>query len=433
MIEENETEIASSNLPNVINMSKVKCSILEHGYNAIEMPFYFCNCDIDQKNPICIECSLICHKGHVLSKIKNNDPTKEKEKVLCECGMKCHQMDENVEKLDVYEPKCYFHEFSINSKINVYYVGPTSKICMFCFNFCNEKDENPFIRTIADSSETVPNCECRNELHHDVKSIYLKINLIFKEKANFENLYPAQIINLIYLSKKTFKNVFISFERYERKLEKSLNDPKFTFDENIHHSNYFNILLSIATISSHKNNFRYFSESVKNCFNIDLLYKILEKKFVSDISGHMNFRARFIDCVYRIRVGSDFCLCPDIKISDLENMSPWQRLIYSSNTNFSSNFNKVYFNDTNNNIIDKLIDGLNSLTKGRFTKLMGFESYFKLTNFLKKFAKFGFFNNNQKLRYCVSVEEFFSKNYDFKKKYVNNESDKMKMRGNIIP
>jgi hypothetical protein len=114
-------------------------------------------------------------------------------------------------------------------------------------------------------------------------------------------------------------------------------------------------------------------------------------------------------------------------------MSPWQRLIYSSNTNFSSNFNKIYFNDTNNNIIDKLIDGLNSLTKGRFTKLMGFESYFKLTNFLKKFAKFGFFNNNQKLRYCVSVEEFFSKNYDFKKKYVNNESDKMKMRGNIIP
>ena len=225
MIEENETEIASSNLPNVINMSKVKCSILEHGYNAIEMPFYFCNCDIDQKNPICIECSLICHKGHVLSKIKNNDPTKEKEKVLCECGMKCHQMDENVEKLDVYEPKCYFHEFSINSKINVYYVGPTSKICMFCFNFCNEKDENPFIRTIADSSETVPNCECRNELHHDVKSIYLKINLIFKEKANFENLYPAQIINLMYLSKKTFKNVFISFDTKEslKKVSTTLN------------------------------------------------------------------------------------------------------------------------------------------------------------------------------------------------------------------
>jgi hypothetical protein len=83
-------------------------------------------------------------------------------------------------------------------------------------------------------------------------------------------------------------------------------------------------------------------------------------------------------------------------------------------------------------VIDKLTNSMMNFTKAKFIKIIAYESFIKLTNLLKNFAKFGMFSHEQKLRYCVAVEEFFTKNLEFKKKFVHNEEDRLQLRGNIF-
>jgi hypothetical protein len=435
MIEEKKsTNEIKSELPNVIKMRKVACKILENGYNSIEMPYYFCNCDIDQKNPICVECAIQCHKekGHLLYEIKNNTENEIKEKVICECGMKGHQMDGSNEKHELYDPTCSFHEYSIYSKINVFYKGADSNLCIFCFKFCVGEQKDNFTRTIAESSAKVPNCSCKHSLHNDVKNLYEKTNEIFHEYHNLESLVPTKFLNLIVKCEKTFKNVFYSFERYLLKLEENMDDPKYVFDENIHFSKFYNILNTISVMSKQHTTMKYYSDNIKKYFNITLFCKILDKNVDFDFVRIMTFRKNFLDCVNKIVIGADFTLCPELKISDIENLTPFQRLIINSNTKNITNFNTNYFKNRRKNVIDKLTNSMMTFTKAKFIKIIAYESFIKLTNLLKNFAKFGMFSHEQKLRYCVAVEEFFSKNLEFKKKFVHSEEDRLQLRGNYI-
>ena len=231
--EENEKE----DLQIIRQMKSVNCKVLENGFKLKEIEFYFCNCDIDQKDPICVECAQNCHSGpgHILSE-------KYKNKQICECGIKRHRVvnnfNSNIEEKR-YKTTCFFYELSTFSGLNVIYesINTSKEICMFCFNFCVQSypiNEQYFQRKIVNGNSEIQGCSCTNHKHKDIKFIFSQVNeMVNIHKYNFENLTNVHLLNLIFMTDKLKTNIYSSFLRYLNDLKGLITNETYKFDSQI--------------------------------------------------------------------------------------------------------------------------------------------------------------------------------------------------------
>ena len=123
--------------PKLVQKAKLikDCTILKYGIKPSNevIEYTFCKtCDINLIYPICIPCIEECHRGH---NIKRNYL---KGHIKCMCGEKLHTFDQVNKKDETIS--CLFSEWSVKSKLNVYYMTKFNKpLCIFCHNFCNDK------------------------------------------------------------------------------------------------------------------------------------------------------------------------------------------------------------------------------------------------------------------------------------------------------
>jgi len=292
--------------PKVIQEPKIiasmllnKCSVLELGFKASVIPYYYCiTCDVDQNEPVCIECSNNCHKGHMLSELKNDENSQKKEKVVCECGIKGHKIETN-EIEGKYIKKCFFHELSSLSKLNVFFTKPDNvNICMFCNKFCvNPEESKNMKKMIEKESQKVPECNCSGRLHDNINDIYNALSIIYKFENSFEKLTPTQIINLLFMSDDLFTNLFTNLENSYDKIKTELEIENSELNSKIQHSVYAKAISVFAKIvrESHIKR-KYFSNNVKKLFDLSVFSTVLLKKYNTDQVGVVNFRFDFFDC-----------------------------------------------------------------------------------------------------------------------------------------
>ena len=192
------------------------------------------------------------------------------------CGEMNHILETKKRKTNnLYVPKCLFHEWSIVSGQNVYYETDIGKkICMYCRNFC-EYDEEKLIKK---REKKVPACEC--ESHYNIKDIFVNINKIASNYINFEfeNLSLIHFMNLLFISKKSFENVYKPFETYVEKFRKEVMLDKFQFDPNMGFSVFSFANSNFSFLVFYIKNFYYFSESIKKYFTSDYIFRCLEVK-----------------------------------------------------------------------------------------------------------------------------------------------------------
>jgi hypothetical protein len=406
-----------------------KCSIMKNGVKPYEGSFYFCSCDPDQKDPICLECKNICHKGHVVL----DKPFQLVH--MCQCGLKNHKITSDMKNENAYDRTCYFHELSMFSNVHIYYriflPDHHKNICMFCNFFClphyTEQERKHIEKTKVNNKDEIPRCQCNYEVHKDVQDIYACINYlkIYNLKATLEknrNLLgyfsSTSFLNTIFLTDRLKKNIYSSFIYFINKLKTEIKNPEYEFDPRMNYSSFYWSLQNIVAISnkiSGKHSF-YFSDKIKEFFSLEFIYDILDKKFTQHNKSTWDIKSAILQCYRKITFNSDMASIPNFKFEDMANLSPLIRLILMSNVKkCENNFVRENFEnlESSSNLIDKLLSILKSLNKTSQLEMRA-NMIFNILHMLKKLSKHYLFSNEQILNYCKIVD------------FIINELDKLR-------
>lgn len=384
-------------------IKSVKCDLLEYGNKKSMMEFYFCSCDPDQKDPICRECALKCHANHSLS-------LPYKGENICQCGLKNHRITSDLKSDNFYVSTCYFHEISTFSNINLFYETEELKnICIFCKNFCYTSSKKKDIQFKRSYDSEVPPCDCENEEHIDIKYIFKCMNRLFDKKANnLESLSPTHMMNVIFRSERLLKNVYSSFIFYINKLKESILQADFELDPRMNYSSFYWSLQNFSSIAFKAQYLLYFSTEAQNYFTYQLAIEILDKKFNYSNNNIWLFKSFYFNCFNKITLGSALCNVARYSIDDFENFSPLQRLVITSNIKSNTKFLATYIEDPKHNIIDHILSNLTLFNHSRINYFKnGLNLIFILSSTLKKFAKLYLFTSEQKLKYCIILDELF--------------------------
>lgn len=481
-------------IDNIIKMKKIKhCTVLEQGMKKQLMDFYFCSCDPDQKDPICLACAESCHRGdgHILSK-------KYRSLQVCLCGYKNHKFEKQ-EIEGGFSTKCCFYELSQKSGLYTYYKAVNSNfiLCIICFSICKQKLFNigRMIKKQAPSESQVPPCECYCKNHTDIKSTYKMVNMFFsgnelsissnkmttsmnfqiftfdinnhnstsfnlEKKVDLEYLTPSQTLNCIFQSKtlrNTLYNALINI------LEKINSSENFEFDSRIGYSNQFLALLNVSNLAKFELTFPYYSEKVRALFDIEILYKIIKKSFDPLQTDIWRYKILYLESFFKIVLFEDINKFPQYSLNDYENMSPFQRLQVSTIIQQDAYFMKKYLgvcdnsdkymniNPKNINMIDLILEEIETICKSnqdsnamfndeedsKGQRFYRFCFLFKLCSVIKLFARFNLLKYVQTKRYLSVVEILFYQLNDFQEKrnnklIINNTEKVKKSSKNII-
>jgi len=369
----------------------VQCTILKEGYKKVEMKYFFCKCDPDQKDPICDECSKICHVGEGHEIIEGTIG-----KQICHCGERNHVLETKKKSDKTYNTKCFFHEWSINSGTNVFYeTNSKLNICMYCRNFCNYESNQLTKR----KEKKVPTCDC--DKHLNVKDVFLNLNkiAIHYNLYEFENLSLTQMINLIFNSKKSFENIYKPYEIYLKKFRSDLLEDTFVFDPNIGFSVFSYANSNFSLFFTSIKYYYYFSNSIKKNFTSEYVLKCIETK--GDSNSFWAIKNN-IFCIFRIlSFLGDFSFCPFLKINDILNLHPLQRLLLASNVRDNPTIMNKYVNNLNFDLLKKSMDIIEKFCISK-TKINGNQIHImkNLYSICKIYGKFNLFNNDTIIRFC---------------------------------
>ena len=186
------------------------CLLMTEGFHSKKKKFYFCTCDPDCQNPLCINCVQKCHYEHWKKNNKIlNDLQTDKRNALCHCGMKNHIVLENEGKTDfVYDEQCQFLEWSITTKNYAYYEdenNPDEVLCMFCYKCC-KGEPSGYVRKSDELLCRRLKCCC---MHEDYLNVFEKIGkLVSINPFSFEKFSGIQFLNMLLKSSKSFENSF---------------------------------------------------------------------------------------------------------------------------------------------------------------------------------------------------------------------------------
>lgn len=412
-VELNEHQTNTEEFELVKIQKSVKCTILKEGYKKVEMKYFFCKCDPDQKDPICVECSRICHTGEGHEIIEGTIG-----KQICHCGERNHILETKKKTDKTYNPKCFFHEWSINSGLNVYYeTNSNMKICMYCRNFCNYETQN----LTKKKEKKVPVCEC--EKHMNIKDIFLNFNKIAMNfnLYEFEDLSLTQFVNLVFNCKKSFENIYKPFESYLKKFRKDILEETFIFDPNIGFSVFSFANSNFSSFFTNIKYSYYFSNSIKKNFTSDYVFKCLEIK--AENNSFWVIKNNILSIFRILSFLGDFSHCPFLKINDIQNLHPLQRLLLTSNVKDNAIVMNKYVNNLNFNILDKCMEVLekfcNSKNKINDNQIQIMK---KLYSICKVFGKYNLFTNDNIIRFC-EINDIVIHKFSETRKFLNKDDN----------
>lgn len=400
-------------------LKSVDCQLLKTGYKSLSMKYFFCSCDPDQKEPICEECSKVCHKGHALI-------TSYEINAICQCGVKCHKLDNNSNQHDnIYNSKCSFMEWSAISKSNAYWTKDGKRFCMFCANKCNDINQ----LTKHQATNDLKTCDCDHENHSDVKHIFKKMNeLTNLENGDYSYLLPTHLVNVIFKSEKSYDNLYQNFSNYVFKLRQTIEDPNFAFDSNIAYSSFMSSLGNFNALVERCKRFYYFTDKIKDQVNNKFIFKLMEKKFDFKSQNIWNMKSQMFLIYQKCLIRRDFSKFPRLTMGDLENLHPLQRQTILSNVKEDSEMKEFYASDSRSNLLESTIAMIERLNNIKDKNVYTYEMLKHCYQICKIYAKFNLFDHDHILKFCLLNDEVIYKCYEINKSEANDKQ----IRKNVI-
>lgn len=408
MIENLDTARTTANIELVKLLKSVDCQLLKTGYKSVTRTYYYCSCDPDQREPICEECSKVCHSGHTIVSSYETNAT-------CQCGIRCHKLFSNATIDNRYEQKCFFSEWNYKGQTLYYYSDEYSKnkICLFCYNHCYRSNDASYqhkhLKKIYNNNNEQFICDCNHPNHLDIKKIFKLLNELQDKDTSFNYPFnPTQFLNIIFKSEKSFENVFSSFIINISKLKEEMQNQSFEFDSNIAYSSFmlslnnFNILVTLSK------NFSYFDEKIENLLEFDFVFKFMTKKFDYKSMNIWTLKKNLFNLYYKCVVQKEFEKFSKFKIDDFNNLNPLQRLLIISNVQSHENKITFKFSQSNLHLLEQTITLIERLNNIREKNLVVYEILRRCYQICKQFAKFNLFDQSQILKFCLLNDEVIS-------------------------
>jgi len=401
------------------HLVKINCDILKSGKMFNKMTFYYCECDPYQKNSICEECKNVCHRYHTTTGPFIGY-------TYCHCGAKGHKGQEKSREIIIYDSKCYFEELLIKSRACFFFRNKEKEInfCTFCYTFCSDHlNSEQCIKINVNSENEIPRCECNSPVHNEIKSIYHKLNTEdCKKFIDISEIYSYQrLINLLFQCTRTFKNLYLSLDTRMQIIKKDLERNTFIFEENFEFSYYNWGLTNFAKFLQSTKYVYYFNDNIKNYFMPCIITKLVKSNLEKDSFATINFKENCLTGMYKCIILEKFMELPKFSFEDLENLSPFQRILLTKRSKDTDFYNDLFFTNklvlkstvshfNNYNIIDDTLDYIDkvaslpsTLVNIQLTTLVGSLRYLSL------FALHNFLDLKQKIIFCKSSEVLLSK------------------------
>jgi hypothetical protein len=339
------------------------CQVLKTGYNKVSMIYYFCSCDPDENEPMCLDCFNTCHSEHQKKEIISYQVNS-----VCQCGLNYHRLERDIaEQKDSFDTNCLFMEWSEKSKSNIYYHSKSKNLnfCVFCANFCEKVDD--LEKKQNDKSVQHMKCQCSGEIHLDVKNIIKKVLLLknFNEyELHVDDLTPTHFLNLITMSKNSFHNTFKSLTDYLTKLKNDLKkEENFLVDSNISNTSMMKGLETLSTFVDCSTEFYYFNHAIDEFLNKRFIFNLLQAEFDYKTGKNIWILKNHIFKLYhKLIFLRDFESQLTLTIKDLENLHPLQRLLYLSTSNTNAEIYSTYFGNLKFNHLAETIKVMEILT-----------------------------------------------------------------------
>ena len=317
-----KTEIKTFDYPDLL--SKKSCSSYYFGEEPVEQKAYYCSICEKKKNLMCNYCHSVCHLKcrNTLKEIPKSLAEEEfcKNQIFaCHCGCNLKHTFDVKDKKDFVA--CTMMELDNILGIPPYYCYQhNSTVCCICRVVCHKectvkKAENYNLNGVL-------TCQCKSDHHSNFNELALTFPLEkYKEASNID-VWPVQILNILFYKGKTFNKLSQFFNR-------SLSsDIDFNSVTNIAIINQFKSLLEIFSDTfNRKFKTYYYDENMISTFEFEKLFNVIKHLEVNNgQSAIIKFRLLFILLFIHLR--KDFRIIKSLTSNDFMCNSALQRLIY---------------------------------------------------------------------------------------------------------
>ena len=318
-------------------LSKNECSSFFFGKEQIDQKCYICTkCDKKGKQFICDYCYKNCHKNCRNSSKENLEYLMGKEflnikRFSCYCGVIKKHTFEKLEKIK--NASCTMMNLDQVLKISPYQCNSHNLIvCCICAVVCHKKCQIEKIEVADDELE----CECISDYHSNFNEMALTFPLEhYKRIANID-IWPIQILNILFSNKSTFKNMTLFFNRI---LNKEIDFNNST--KNIAIINKFEKLLEIFSDSfNRKFKTYYYNEEMMNMFPFEMLLNFIKNfEVVNGQTTIIKFRLLFILLFMHLR--KDFNAIKSFTSNDFYCNTVLERIMFKKVLKSHNNLMKI--------------------------------------------------------------------------------------------
>ena len=398
------SENNEENCQNVISQfTKIKrCSVLKYGISlsSEKIKFGYCHtCDTNLMYSICSECLRECHikLGHDTREIEQPDY------ILCGCGERMHKFSDNEKKKKKkYSAECPYTDWCEKSLLSTLYIVNEKCICEFCYRMCGNEGKG---RPLEKEREMLQVCECEylngSTTHVDLKKIYRKFEEIIDNENLILEIDPIKFINLLFLGKSSYENIFQNFEEMIQNLNSLNAENKMVLKDNFSSTNFF-LSLNVFTkiILKTKNNpMRYYNKIISKKISFYLISNLLNHINYYDNKIFWYFLNNMLYLFKKVNIGHKTMSMSKYKLNDLENFSPFIR-----KNIFMSNYS-IYPEAQAH--IDFFIKYLNNLLNEDMQLVEACDVIIQICAILKRLSGFYLFTSFQMNSFCVVLENMF--------------------------
>ena len=323
--------------------SKEECTSLYFGHTKIDQKCYIClKCDRKGQNYLCKFCYENCHNNcRPLSKDKL-EFLLEKEYLnyklfSCYCGLKLKHLSEKGQ--NIIKSKCNMMKLDQNLGIGHYECTTHNKIiCCICAVICHKQCIINYINEIDEELS----CECNTDYHSNYNEIALNFPLEQYKKVTHIDIWPIQILNILFSTKSIFNKMSLFFHRTisnEIDFIKDVKNNEALFNK------FENLLKLFSDTFNRKFKTYYYHQEIIEMFPFNDLFNIIKQlKAIDAKSSIIKFRMLFILLFIHLR--KDFNTNKSLTSNDFYCYTFLERLkfknVMKSNKIFSFEINEKY-------------------------------------------------------------------------------------------
>ena len=320
--------------------SKDECTSYYFGKTPVDQKSYICSvCDKKKKNLMCYYCHTFCHEKCRETLIEDVKAIEKKEslgyqKFACHCGIEL----KHIFSLNRKHNKGNCGMMQLDKVLNIapyHCITHNLLVCCICAVVCHK--ECTIVPDIKE--ENVSRCNCVSDFHSKFNEMALNFPLEQYKKISNIDIWPVQILNILFSTGTVFNNMKLFFEKFLS------NEIVFESKNKLIIDKFADLLELFSNTFNSKFKTYYYHDEIIKMLPYQKLFTFIQNLEVNDESTCIiKFRSLFILLFRHLR--KDFQYLKSLTSNDFLCNNALQRLairkLYKSNNLYNDSVNNKY-------------------------------------------------------------------------------------------